>query len=120
MTKEDFLKRLIEEKGSCDFVSCDCGCPYYDKNLSSCCNFDGERVRVTMAKLLLRSFPTQETEIDRLKCELVARDYIINGLNREIEQLRGEIKKMNKECKEKLQKDTIAEIVQRIECGELE
>jgi hypothetical protein len=68
----------------------------------------------------LRSFPTQETEIDRLKCELVARDYIINGLNREIEQLRGEIKKMNKGCKEKLQKDTIAEIVQRIECGELE
>jgi hypothetical protein len=48
----------------------------------------------------LRSFPTQETEIDRLKCELVARDYIINGLNREIEQLRGEIKKMNKECKD--------------------
>lgn len=67
MTKEDFLKQIIENKGSCDFVPCNCSCPYYNDTLIGCCKFASERTRVIIAKILLRSFPTQESEIERLK-----------------------------------------------------
>ena len=97
MIKEDFLKKIIEEKGSCDFVSCDCGCPYYNENIPGYCKFDGERTRVTMAKILLRSFPTQESELEELKCKLVERDYIISELNKTIEELKDELERMREE-----------------------
>lgn len=96
MTKEDFLKQIIKNKGSCEFVPCNSNCPYYD-SLSNDCKFSEERIRVIMAKILLRSFPTQESEIERLKCKLVERDYIISELNKTIEQLRGEIDGMKEE-----------------------
>lgn len=69
MTKEDFLKQIIRYKGSCEFVPCNSNCPYYD-SISNDCKFGEERTRVIIAKILLRSFPTQETEIERLKQQI--------------------------------------------------
>jgi hypothetical protein len=65
MTKEEFLKRISMGSGNCNFTSCQ-ECPYFSK---TGCGFGYERARVVLAKILLRTFPKQKTQLAKLKEE---------------------------------------------------
>jgi hypothetical protein len=106
MTKEDFLKRIIDENGSCNFMDCQL-CPYSDGTQHGVCEFSSDRVKITMAKLLLRTFPTKEGELERLKHELFNRDkkiHELEKLNRELNEnityLRDRLHKASARLKE--------------------